>query len=137
LTGDGRPDLIVANYGSNTVSVLLNTTVPGATTLSFADQQTFAVGNHPYVVVASDVNGDGRPDLIVANCVSATASVLLNTTAPGSTTFSFAAQGTFSASATSLMNPSRRDLPCSSWLARRFRFAIAGLSSSILNPASS
>ena len=26
LNGDGRPDLIVANSGANTVSVLLNTT---------------------------------------------------------------------------------------------------------------
>ena len=30
--GDGLPDLVVADYGSNAVSVLLNTTAPGATT---------------------------------------------------------------------------------------------------------
>ena len=83
LTGDGRPDLIVANYGFNTVSVLLNTTAPGVTTLSFATQQTFAFGTHPYVVVAADVNGDGRPDLILTDSTSDTVSVLLNTTAPG------------------------------------------------------
>ena len=95
VNGDGKPDLIVANYGSNTVSVLLNTTAPGATTPSFATQQTFATGGYPYSVTAADVNGDGLPDLIVANYGSKTVSVLLNTTAPGATTPSFATQQTF------------------------------------------
>src|ERR1700680_534107 len=34
---------------------------------AFAAQQTFAAGVHPYSVAQSDVNGDGRLDLIVAN----------------------------------------------------------------------
>ena len=99
LNGDGKPDLIVANYNGefgNTVSVLLNTTAPGATTPSFASQQTFTVGSGPYFVTTADVNGDGKPDLIVANAGSYTLSVLLNTTAPGATTPSFATQQTFS-----------------------------------------
>ncbi len=95
LNGDGEPDLIVANVDSNTVSVLLNTTAPGATTPSFATQQTFATAGLPNSVTAADLNGDGKPDLIVANFGSNTVSVLLNTTAPGATTPSFAAQTTF------------------------------------------
>ena len=95
VNGDGRPDLIVANEGDNTVSVLLNTTAPGATTPSFAAQQTFATGSNPVSVAAADVNGDGRPDLIVANEGDNTVSVLLNTTAPGASIPSFAAQQTF------------------------------------------
>ena len=81
--------------GSNTVSVLLNTTAPGATTPCFAAQQTFATGSIPLSVTAADLNGDGKPDLIVANASSNTVSVLLNTTAPGATTPCFAAQQTF------------------------------------------
>ena len=65
------------------MSVLLNTTATGATTPTFAAQQTFATGTCPYSVTAADLNGDGKPDLIVANGSSNTVSVLLNTTAPG------------------------------------------------------
>src|SRR5208337_27935 len=75
--------------------VLLNTTAPGAATPSFATQQTFATGNFPESVTAADVNGDGLPDLIVSNFNDNTVSVLLNTTAPGATTPSFATQQTF------------------------------------------
>ena len=95
VNGDGRPDLAVANEGSNTVSVLLNTTAAGATTPTFAAQQTFATGSMPFAVAVGDVNGDGRPDLIVANETSTTVSVLLNTTGAGATTPSFATQETF------------------------------------------
>ena len=95
LNGDGKPDLAVANLGSSTVSVLLNTTAPGATTPSFAAQATFAAGANPSSVAIGDLNGDGKPDLAVANFDSENVSVLLNTTATGATTPSFATQVTF------------------------------------------
>jgi hypothetical protein len=80
--GDGRPDLAVPNYVTNTVSVLRNQTAAGATSAAFAAQQTFAVGTQPFAVAVADFNGDGRPDLATANFNSKTASVLLDTTAP-------------------------------------------------------
>ncbi len=64
-------------------------------TPSFATQQTFATGSVPKSVTAADVNGDGKPDLIVRIYDSNTVSVLLNTTAPGAATPSFATQQTF------------------------------------------
>ncbi len=95
VNGDGKADLIVTNVGSNTVSVRLNTTAPGATTPSYGAQNTFSTGDQPFNVWSSDVNGDGRPDLVVANVNSNNVSVLLNTTAPGATTPSFTTQKTF------------------------------------------
>jgi hypothetical protein len=73
LNGDGKPDIITANWASsNTVSVLLNN---GEGT--FQPQQTFATGTLPYSVAVADVNGDGKPDLIVSNQSDSDASVLL------------------------------------------------------------
>ena len=95
FNGDGKPDIVVTNFGSNTVSVLLNTTATGATTPTFTAQATFPVGSGPFAVAVTDVNGDGKPDLVVANSVSNTVSVLLNTTATGATTPTFTAQATF------------------------------------------
>ena len=66
FNGDGRPDLAVANEGAKAVSVLLNTTAAGAGTASFAAQQTFAAGTDTHGVAVADFNGDGRPDLAVA-----------------------------------------------------------------------
>ena len=74
INGDGKPDLIVANFDDGTVSVLLNTTAPGRPRPSFAAQQTFATGTEPDSVTAADLNGDGKPDLIVANYATATRS---------------------------------------------------------------
>jgi hypothetical protein len=95
LNGDGRPDLVVGNGNANTVSVLLNTAASGAASPSFAAQKTFAVVSNPTAVAAADLNGDGRPDLAVANFFTSQLSVLVNTTAAGAGTPAFAAQQTF------------------------------------------
>jgi hypothetical protein len=90
LTGDGRLDLVSANYISGTVSVLL-----GIGDGSFQAQQTYAVGLRPSSVVVADINGDGNPDLVVANRLSNTVSVLL-----GNGDGSFQPQQTFDAGST-------------------------------------
>jgi hypothetical protein len=94
LNKDGKLDLAVANINSNTVSVLFNTSAPGAATVSFAAKQDFATGDNPLFVTAGDLNGDGKSDLVVVNLL-ATVSILFNTTASGAATPSFAARQDF------------------------------------------
>jgi hypothetical protein len=82
IDGDGKPDVIVADRTDSLVSVLVNTSPANASVPSFAAQQTFTTGTFPLSVTAADVNGDGSPDLVVANTTGNTVSVLLNTTSP-------------------------------------------------------
>src|SRR5206468_2812128 len=48
-----------------------------AAPLSFGPESTFATGNGPSSFVVSDVNVDGRPDLVIANYDDHSLSVLL------------------------------------------------------------
>jgi hypothetical protein len=62
LDGDGTPDLAVANFFSNSVSVLL-----GNGDGTFQPRQNFATGVGPESVAIGDLDGDGTPDLATAN----------------------------------------------------------------------
>ncbi len=62
VNGDGKLDLISANFGAGTLTVLTNN---GSGI--FGSNATCRVGNYPISVTAADVNGDGKPDLISAN----------------------------------------------------------------------
>ena len=84
LNGDGKPDLVVTDYGGDpnvtprpagAVYIFLNDGHGG-----FQTPTTVTVGAYPSVVSIGDLNGDGKPDLVVGaeNAdVSYTLSVLL------------------------------------------------------------
>jgi hypothetical protein len=87
FSGGGTQDLAVANYGTNNVAVLLGN---GTGTFTTASGSPFAVGTSPDSLAVEDFNGDGIPDLAVANSGDNTITILLGsgsggfTPAPGS-----------------------------------------------------
>jgi hypothetical protein len=89
LNGDGKPDLVVANLGpapTGSVSVLLQDPARPGVFLAAASYQGFG---QPLAVAIGDLNGDGHPDIAVADGTSATV-MLQIATAPG--TFAQAVQ---------------------------------------------
>jgi hypothetical protein len=73
INGDGKMDLISANFGGQTLTVLTNNGHGG-----FGFNATLTVDSSPASVVAADVNGDGRMDLISANRDGNSLTVLTN-----------------------------------------------------------
>lgn len=74
LDGDTKPDLVVANSNSNTVSVIKNKSGAIAT----ADTRKYKVGGFPWGVAVGDLDGDGKPDVVTADHWSRSVSVLRN-----------------------------------------------------------
>jgi 6-phosphogluconolactonase (cycloisomerase 2 family) len=85
---DGKLDLAVAtggNAGPGHVSIAL-----GNGDGTFRNEMQFPTGTKPYSATVGDFNGDGKPDLAVANYLDNTVSVLL-----GNGTGTFQTQQTF------------------------------------------
>ena len=77
VNGDGKPDLLVTNDGCDTNCIGTVGVLLGNGNGTFQTAVTYASGGEAWSVAAADVNGDGKPDLLVANNGSATVSVLL------------------------------------------------------------
>jgi predicted outer membrane repeat protein len=74
FNGDGKPDLAVANSGSDNVTILLGDGNGGFTEPAGSPVGT---GSTPLSVAVGDFNGDGKPDLAVANSGSGNVTILL------------------------------------------------------------
>ncbi len=89
LNGDGKLDIVITNtQGSSTIGVLKNTSTIGS--INFASVVSYAVGTSPYASSIDDLDGDGRPDIAVANYNSNTISILLNNGTGGAISFATA-----------------------------------------------
>ena len=85
LDSDGKPDLVVTNDGSSTVSTFRNISTTG--NINFNTNVDFTVGSAPYGIAIADLDNDGSPDLVTANNNSTNISVLKNTSTSGSISF--------------------------------------------------
>ncbi len=86
LDGDGKPDIVAANFGNITPStqymVLFHNQSSG-TSISFSPGQAVQAGSHPNRVAIADVNGDGLPDIAITNDGVNAISVFRNMSTPG------------------------------------------------------
>jgi len=67
MNADGFVDLVVANLGGNSISVLLGDGTGGFTPVYPLQSSTFGTGGDPIALTLADFSGDGRLDVATAN----------------------------------------------------------------------
>ena len=79
LDGDGRVDIVALNYGDKTISLFKNVGTAGSLNASsFAPPVVLVAPGGPYEVAIADLDGDGKPDLAVANSDAGMISIYQN-----------------------------------------------------------
>ncbi|RFZ83275.1 hypothetical protein DYU05_14155 [Mucilaginibacter terrenus] len=68
LDGDGKLDIVVANYVSNTLSIFKNQAVANVlSAASFKQRVDIPTAIYPYVIKMGDLDLDGKPDITIAH----------------------------------------------------------------------
>jgi len=84
IDGDGKPDVVCANGGDKTISILRNTTPrPGvANDSSFAPYLVIPTNRPANHLIIRDIDADGKPDIVVST--DSGLAILKNVATPGS-----------------------------------------------------
>ncbi|MBL7865248.1 MAG: VCBS repeat-containing protein, partial [Cyclobacteriaceae bacterium] len=83
IDGDGLTDVAVVNNTPHTISVYRNLASGTITSGSFQPPVDFSVGNAPGGLIATDINGDGKVDLVSTNATANIISILTNSSTIG------------------------------------------------------
>jgi gliding motility-associated-like protein len=80
IDGDGKPELVIADWLFDDVSILRNTS---AGSISFDPKVDYGLGDGTKSVAIGDLNGDQKPEIIVASFDAGVIAVLQNNSTPG------------------------------------------------------
>lgn len=86
IDGDGKPDLLSVHWSGNCLWVLRNTST-GPGTISFAPGVSFSTTTQPHKIDVGDLDGDGKPDVVITAFTSNKLSIFRNTCTPGVISF--------------------------------------------------
>ena len=64
--GDGKPDLMTANYSNSTVALLRNASSVGSLSFVTSTDVSNASVTSPYSIAVGDINADSKPDFVVS-----------------------------------------------------------------------
>ncbi len=85
LDVDGRIDIGVVDRMNNTVSFYRNIVQSGK--IVFQETVTLTTGNTPRFINYNDLDGDGKPDVVISNILSDDVYIFRNTSTPGNISF--------------------------------------------------
>jgi gliding motility-associated-like protein len=110
FNGDGKPDLMKSNY--NGVSVYQNFASSGTIDASsFATKiDLLPTGTHPSYAAVGDLDGDGKPDIVVSNATDHTIVIYRNAYTSGAISASSFSNGVSFTTANSPRNIAIRDV---------------------------
>jgi hypothetical protein len=81
FNGDGKPDLAVDGELSSFMGIWQNGSAPGAfSSASLSNRVDFSTGFNAWGLSAADLDGDGRPDVVLANIYDNTLTLYRNVT---------------------------------------------------------
>jgi gliding motility-associated-like protein len=87
LNGDDLPEIVINQFQTSDLYILRNQSTG---TISFATPQKISLPGGLNRITSADINKDGKPDLVTVSTLNNQLDILLNQTATGLTSFSFA-----------------------------------------------
>jgi hypothetical protein len=86
MDGDGLTDVIAGI--ENPGRIIIERNVSTSDSIKFADSVTLALGNNGFIIIEiAELNGDGKPDLVVISATSNNLRIFRNNSSPGNLSF--------------------------------------------------